>query len=444
MVFKSIFSLTWAAMLTFTSINASEIRLEPSEKIVDVDKIDKYTLTTIYDTIKKSFKISIFDNNKNIVFDKSFSNGKVKYFGLNSSFTNAIYVIKIDDEKDKIVSINIESGYEDWASFSQAQDYELSPNGDYLLTNVPSISAGNQPFQIVSVLDGSILYSRKFSSGFYASWYDDDNVVFAIQEYSVSKNPDYIKIEELNMERTALIEERQLIYIKLKNFEISERDYLEQKRILDNKIQLLGEQLKIDQKTVSRNSGVSPGENAGSDSRLVGKRSVSSQREKQYEFHPAKIKIFNISSLSFTMDNSVFSLNGDPIYLPNMYVDDFLTVDNNKNVFFVGQKNNEVNKHKSYIVKLDKKLQLEWEYHIDHPYKMIRIQGNGMFYFGLNNGNIVYFINERGQKEDSQALYENKIVPIDMRPEVLFQKNRNSFNANDIHIDQNDNRVNIH
>lgn len=426
-------------LIFFNSFIGSELKLEPSEKIVDTKVYPSFVTTVSRNNNSGNSKIDIFSKSGEKIFEKRFLQSKVKFFSINPDNESGIYIVSTDKKLDNIVSFDFKKGNEKWTVTSSALSYEMSENGKYLITNISIMDGRNTPFEIINAETGEKVFSEKFNISFYAKWLDNENIVFAFQEYEKLINPKYIELDEIKKEKSELVHQSQLLFIKHKRQELTDSDYTEQRGILDDQINK-NENKRMQLTKKYKNEDVSKVKKT-SNNRLAGYRKPATFRKNLYKFLPTKLKIFNINSNTFVKENNIFNGRNEPLYIGNIYQPHFLNVDKNKNVYIMGKKNNN-ERYDAYLLKIDDELSLDWEYHINHPFNLITVEGKNELYFGFKNDqDQYYFINDSKQKIKPEQMIGDGIIPADTEIKSLFNRGRNTFRTNDTYIDKRNDKI---
>lgn len=396
-------------------------------KYTENEKIEFVTLSVKYLTVFKSntdfntYNLSVYDRDGNIVFSRNNLDKYVKFAESVSEFNSLIYITQKSNNKilngenlDEITSVNLRTGEENWHTDSYAAEYELSVDRKYLITKVLPIDANtNALFEVLDVFNGTKILQKKFDFAYYATWYDEDQILFAFQEYSADSNPKYIAYSKMKANQADLIHERQLLTIKFKKGFFSEEEYLEQKKKLDMQI----DSLKVDIKT-----------------KFYSTRFNSIRREVPV-FSPAKLKIYNIKTDRILLEKSVYDATGNVIYFAPIHAPGLLSVDKNRNIYFRGEKKMKDTKLNDFLIKINANMELVWEYHINHPYKFSKILFDHNLYFGFKNLNNYYLLNTDNQKFDSNQIQTEGLLPKNINVEDLFDKQLNII-PNGLEIDE--------
>jgi hypothetical protein len=380
------------------------INLLGDETVISITQSEEY-INVISSNPNSKYKLEVYNQEGKSIFKTDYIENGIKLAQTLNGPHSLIYILqggsknRIKAESlDKIISIDLKTGTENWSIDSYSDNYEISPDQKYLITNVqPIVSNVNAPFEIINLSNGNKTLQKNFNYVYHAIWYDVDKILFAFQEFNKEKNPKYneMLVAEKNME--GIIHKRSLIRYKYKNGEISEKEYFAQKTILDQKIENFSKKKK--QFSYRRNS----------------------IQKNKYELLPAKLGIFNIKTNMFEIEKSIFSEDGEPVFLQNLHIAGLLSVDKDKNVFFRGKKNKSSEKFKDRIIKLDNKLDNVWEYHINHPYGFAKIIKNNEVYFGIKNKSDYYLLSTEKKQIKSQIDILN-IIPKNISEEKMFMQ----------------------
>lgn len=391
------------------STDSTIISINDNEMIENVTGSNKYinVLTSIKEN--HTYSLKTYDTKGNILFSLQNLKNRISFAETLDESNSLVYIVsegsdlKVGGNLDEVRSFNLQTGQYNWSISSYANVYEISPDRKHLITKTMPLGGDAQgPFEVIDLADGSKLIQKQFKYVYAATWYDSNNVLFAFQEYTKEANPEYAKYKKMKDEQRDLIHERQKIAIKFRRGDISKEDYLTQKQKLDKQIEKL--QRKMHPK--SESSQTTRTENG----RAISTRKKSTTPRKENTIIlPAKLSIFNIITGAFESETSVFGLNGDPIYWNNIYVPEIISVDKDKNILFRAAKRKKG--YDSYLMRFNKNLGFEKEYHINHPHRFHKIKFNNNLLFVLKQKNSFTFLNTSLQKIDQNQARSQGLIP---------------------------------
>lgn len=410
-LFLKLFPIT--VFLFYNNFSAQEIiktiQLSNGQEITEIHSNSKYISLIIYDNDEyKSIHYLLNKNGEPI--DINIENSKYYMKKLTTiAESNILITIQKPNNSenesrnlDIISSYDIISGNKNWEANSLASNYELSPDNNYLLTTTPSTETRSK-IDILSIKDGAKLVVPK-NIGFYnqATWLDSDRIAIIkrISESNYNRNTENKIINEINN--------------NIKNLRIKAKEGLITKEEYKKNLKNLKTKKEKTYKSLNKKRG---------------------RNNKQIVTVEASLFIiYNFKTDQIEVEKSLYDSEGFPF---SIFADvnefNFLSTDENGNIYINGFILSNNNSTITSIIKLDPNGDLLWsskigttdEYFIGKKILiennlniLVKLRGNELVKLDLTNGEwinrnmidsrIVKLFNEnKKQSDDKIRLFKN-------------------------------------
>ncbi len=341
----------------------SVIKFPKKQKINIVKESQKYIAVSTTDMQNKTHGVTVFDRDGKAVYKISGIQNYIKDAQTIPATNTLIYIVSgkllewEEMEKDKIVSVDLTNGAVNWETLAGGDSYEMDGNKRFLITNsLTEISGEKSHFEIINLKDGSIFRQRSIAHEFYAVWYDDQHVLFAIQSHKKVLNPHYSELQALKEGRNRMRQERLNQWLQFRNGVIPKEKY----------------KIKNDSLTTAINANAKKIKRKFSS---TGRRKVSIQKF-IHKSMPAQLRIYNIETDTFDREMSFDGFVFGALDLPFV-----VSVDRKKNIYVLVDRKKNTDVFNTFLLKLNRNFQREWQYHFNLPYLFTKVKYNGLLYF---------------------------------------------------------------
>jgi hypothetical protein len=231
--------LTIAILILGLEIAAAQnFTVEDKYEIMDVQSSSKYVCLNLLDTeSKKSYlkTIKVYNiESSELVYQFDEINEIIVFAFVTDN--KLIYVTNAYDEfDDDLAAIDLATGNQIWSMRNYRSNYELSPDGKHLLTSYKDITASGSKFSIINCDFGTIAYESEIGASYYATWYTNEKILFALNRFHRELNPEYLLLEKKREERRNLRSEHLELRYKYRNNIIDFPEYDSKKSDIEKK-----------------------------------------------------------------------------------------------------------------------------------------------------------------------------------------------------------------
>ncbi len=394
------------------SAENNKIQLSEYEKIISTSKSANYAALITYIRSKNVHNLYVYNSSGEIIHSFKDIN-RIIFLAEIIENKTLIYILKGDiDErwvksKDKITSMDIKTGKENWSVNSLSDSYELSKDKKFILTNETWFTVRGD-LEVISTKDGSKIIRKKIKPPYYATWYDNQRVVIISNEIIHKKNKEYDKYKEIENKRRKLVNYRKINEIKFNRGDIKKAEYNKIQKYLDKQIDSLKSILypKLEPAT--------PLKEKTEEKRTIGRRVRPNKKPRKYKITvtPAKLRIYNILTDTFEKEKTFVDSDGSPVFCDaiDLY-GGFIDVDSDRNILFYGNKHKK-EKYDMYIFKINANFEMEKDYHINHPARITKISYDKNFYYGIKSNNSgFYLLDTNLSKYSKTEIIEKGLLP---------------------------------
>jgi hypothetical protein len=217
---------------------AQNFTVEDKYEIMDVQSSSKYVCLNLLDTeSKKSYlkTIKVYNiESSELVYQFDEKNEFIVFAFVTDN--KLIYVTNAYDEfDDDLAAIDLATGNQIWSMRNYRSNYELSPDGKHLLTSYQDITASGSKFSIINCDYGTIAYESEIGDSYYATWYTNEKILFALNRSHRELNPEYLLLEKKREERRNLRSEHLELRYKYRNNIIDFPEYDSKKSDIEKK-----------------------------------------------------------------------------------------------------------------------------------------------------------------------------------------------------------------
>lgn len=376
------------------------------EEIEEVKASPNYVVVRTYKSTRPFNKIYLYDRKGNEILKKS---SKVGYI-LQADVTDALnYLIIINmgwgdapgygKSNDIIQAFDIHTGQKIWETTANAALYEISPDGNFLLTKIPA-SDRPSPFTIINLKNGNIETPQiPGLRGYHAAWLDKDKIVIAHQI----------------LQRAPVTANEKILHSKIADFHYEL-----------GKLRLKYKMGKINKAEFEYKSDSLTNNLSSIQKKYIKIRKV--QRSKIWLFKGTRVLIFNHISKQILIERTITNIEGKLFKIPsNSLLIPYVYVSVNNFIYVYGG----LESDGDCLLKLGKGLELIWFSKLGNitPHTLTKIILNNKFIFAIKNvrNNKIYFIDPQSGNLVFQNNFDNVLNRIPFKNNLLSEiKSNNS------------------